>query len=77
MSNHLFTAPVEIWEWMADYYMCSEGEVMQAALPSHLKLSSESILAYNEEYGEDFSDLNDEEYLVAEALLLKKELKLE
>jgi primosomal protein N' (replication factor Y) len=61
---------------MADYYMCNEGDVMQAALPSHLKLSSESILTYNEEYGEDFSDLNDEEYLVAEALLLKKELKL-
>ena len=61
--------------WL-QYYMCSEGEVMQAALPSHLKLSSESILTFNEEYGEDFSDLNDEEYLVAEALLLKKELKL-
>ncbi len=61
---------------MAAYYMCSEGEVMQAALPSHLKLSSESILSYNEEYGEDFSDLNDEEYLIAEALLIKQELKL-
>ncbi|MDB5249260.1 MAG: priA [Segetibacter sp.] len=67
---------LQLWEWMAAYYMCSEGDVMQAALPSHLKLSSESILAFNEEYGEDFSDLNDEEYLVAEALLLKKELKL-
>lgn len=67
---------LKLWQWMAEYYMCSEGDVMQAALPSHLKLSSESILTYNEEYGEDFSDLNDEEYLVAEALLLKKELKL-
>jgi primosomal protein N' (replication factor Y) len=67
---------LKLWEWIADYYMCNEGDVMQAALPSHLKLSSESILAFNEEYGEDFSDLNDEEYLVAEALLLKKELKL-
>jgi len=67
---------LKFWEWMAYYYMCGEGDVMQAALPSHLKLSSESILTFNEEYGEDFSDLNDEEYLVAEALLLKKELKL-
>ena len=72
----IYTNQLKLWQWMADYYMCSEGEVMQAALPSHLKLSSESILAYNEEYGEDFSDLNNEEYLVAEALLLKKELKL-
>ncbi|MCW3111422.1 MAG: priA [Segetibacter sp.] len=72
----IYSQQLKLWEWMADYYMCNEGDVMQAALPSHLKLSSESILAYNEEYGEDFSDLNDEEYLVAEALLLKKELKL-
>lgn len=72
----IYPNQLKLWEWMAGYYMCSEGDVMQAALPSHLKLSSESILTYNEEYGEDFSDLNDEEYLVAEALLLKKELKL-
>ncbi len=72
----IYTHQLKLWEWMADYYMCNEGDVMQAALPSHLKLSSESILTWNEEYGDDFSDLNDEEYLVAEALLLKKELKL-
>jgi primosomal protein N' (replication factor Y) len=72
----VYAHQLKLWEWMASYYMCSEGEVMQAALPSHLKLSSESILTYNEEFGEDFSDLNNEEYLVAEALLLKKELKL-
>ncbi len=65
-----------LWRWISDYYMCSEGEVMAAALPTHLKLSSEAILIYNEEYGEDFSELDNEEYLVAEALLIKKELKL-
>ncbi len=26
-----------LWEWMADYYMCTLGEVMAAALPSLLK----------------------------------------
>ncbi len=72
----IFKHQLQLWQWMANYYMCSEGEVMQAALPSHLKLSSESILAFNEEYGDDFSDLDGEEYLVAEALLIKKELKL-
>jgi len=24
------------WEWMADYYICTEGEIMKAALPSAL-----------------------------------------
>ncbi len=72
----VYPPQLQLWQWIADYYMCSEGEVMQAALPSHLKLSSETNLTYNEEYGEDFSDLDNEEYLVAEALLIKKELKL-
>lgn len=27
------------WEWMADYYMCTPGEVMRAALPSLMKPS--------------------------------------
>jgi len=67
---------LQLWEWIADYYMCTEGEVMAAALPSNFKLSSETIVVYNEEYGEDFSDLEHDEYLVAEALLIKKELKL-
>jgi primosomal protein N' (replication factor Y) len=67
---------LQLWKWISDYYMCSEGEVMAAALPAHLKLGSETILIYNEEYGEDFSRLDNEEYLVAEGLLIKKELKL-
>ena len=61
---------------MANYYLCSEGEVMQAALPTHFKLSSETILLYNDEAGDDFSSLDNDEYVVAEALLIKKELKL-
>lgn len=71
-----FPEQLSLWEWMADYYMCSEGEVMQAALPSHFKLSSESVLVFNEEAGEDFSHLDEEEFLVSEALQLKKELQI-
>ncbi|MDE3235244.1 MAG: primosomal protein N' [Bacteroidota bacterium] len=72
----VYPTQLQFWQWIAQYYLCSEGEVMQAAVPSNLKLSSESILIWNEEYGIDFSDLNDEEYLVAEALEVKKELRL-
>ncbi len=80
--NVLDTEPIvipeqmKLWEWMAAYYLCSEGEVMQAALPTHFKLSSETVLLFNEEAGDDFSHLDDEEFLVSEALLLKQELKL-
>ena len=72
----IYPKQLQLWKWISEYYMCSEGEVMAAALPTHLKLSSEAILIYNEEYGDDFSALDDEEYLLAEALLIKKELKI-
>lgn len=38
------TKQLKLFHWMAEYYMCSEGEVMNAALPSGLKLSSESMV---------------------------------
>ncbi len=72
----VYPKQLQLWKWISEYYMCSEGEVMAAALPTHLKLSSETIIIYNEEFGEDFSGLDDEEYLLAEALLIKKELKI-
>ncbi|QCR21001.1 primosomal protein N' [Pontibacter sp. SGAir0037] len=39
----IVTAPqLKLFRWIADYYMCTIGEVINAALPSALKLSSES-----------------------------------
>ena len=75
-SPMLYPQQLQLWQWMSQYYMCSEGEVMAAALPANFKLSSETVLIYNEETGGDFSDLNDDEFLVAEALSMKKQLQL-
>ncbi len=72
----VFADQLGLWEWMAQYYMCTEGEVMQAAIPSNLKLSSETIVIWNDEHDENFSELDNDEYVVAEALTIKKELKL-
>jgi len=72
----LYPEQLQLWQWISEYYMCTEGEVMAAALPANFKLSSETILIFNEDAGENFSGLDDEEFLVAEALLLKKELRL-
>ena len=30
---------LKLWHWISDYYLCSEGEVMKAALPSETSLS--------------------------------------
>lgn len=72
----VYPAQLSFWQWIASYYMCTEGEVLNAALPAHLKLSSETILLFNDAYGDDFSALGDDEYLVAEALLIRKELRI-
>ncbi len=36
---------LRFWDWICQYYMCHLGEVMQAALPSALKLGRESTIA--------------------------------
>ncbi|MBT8194782.1 MAG: primosomal protein N' [Bacteroidia bacterium] len=35
----------KLWQWISEYYMCTLGEVMIAALPSALKLQSESQIS--------------------------------
>lgn len=64
----------EFWTWMASYYLCSLGEIMQAALPSGLKLSSETRFKLYP--GAISSDLNDREFLIMEALEKQGELKV-
>jgi primosomal protein N' (replication factor Y) len=56
------------WEWLADYYMCSLGEVIKAALPGAFLLESETIIKLSAEAGIDESKLSDDEFLLYEAL---------
>jgi len=72
----VYPEQLALWEWMAQYYMCTEGEVMQAAVPSHLKITSESVFIYNEDQAIDNHQLSDTEYIISEALQIKKELSL-
>lgn len=61
-----------LWRWISDYYICHLGEVMQAALPSALKLSSESKISLHGDFVPDIDMLSDSEYLVTEALMVKE-----
>lgn len=38
------------WKWMADYYLCTLGDVYKAALPSGMKLESETVVVYNPDF---------------------------
>ena len=44
------SAQLDFWQWMAEYYQCTLGEVYKAALPSGLKLESETRVYYNPDY---------------------------
>lgn len=59
---------LKLWQWMADYYLCSMGEVLTAALPSGLKLESETIVLKNHLKQLEDDEVNDHEYLIMEAL---------
>jgi len=66
---------LQLWNWISSYYLCTLGEVMQAALPAALKLASETrIIAADTEV--DRSELNDKEYLILDALDISPELKV-
>lgn len=67
----------KLWQWMANYYACTPGEVMQAALPANLKLNSETILTLSPLFDGDVSVLSDKEFLVVQALSAQQELTLE
>lgn len=47
------TQQFTLYQWIAEYYMCSQGEVLNAALPAGLKLSSESMIQLNPSFDEE------------------------
>lgn len=44
---------LKFWKWMADYYLCSPGEVFKAAIPTGLKPESETVITLNPDYEPD------------------------
>ncbi|WP_231459881.1 primosomal protein N' [Pedobacter sp. Leaf132] len=64
---------LKFWQWMTDYYMCNEGDVMAAALPASLKLASETILILRDDYDESTS-VNEKEAIIISKL--KKQQRL-
>lgn len=70
-------APLQLahWFWLAEYYLCAVGEVMKAALPSALLLESETLITKSGTFIGDETLLNDDEWLVFEALTHQSVLK--
>ena len=68
---------LRFWDWMAIYYMCTPGDVMNAALPASFRLESTTSVQLNPECDLQSVELSDKEYLITEALTLTPELNLE
>jgi primosomal protein N' (replication factor Y) len=67
---------LEHWQWISSYYMCSLGDVFRASLPSSFLLESETIIYKNDTFNED-SILEDDEYLIFEALQHQSQLTVD
>lgn len=52
-SPTVLPVQIKFWQWLADYYMCAIGDVYKAAVPSGLKLESESMIAAAEDADPD------------------------
>lgn len=64
-----------LWDWISEYYMCSLGEVMSAAIPSAFLLQSETWVALVPNAIN--IQLTDDQYLILEALEQASRLKIE
>ncbi len=66
LDNHPIIHPIqiELWKWISRYYCCSIGEVYKAALPSGLKLESETRFYANIDFNNTEILSNEEEQIL-------------
>lgn len=77
LDDHPVVNPqnISFWEWISEYYMCTIGEVMQAAMPNGLKLVSTSKIVLSG-LQIDQTVLNNKELLLIDALSIQNELEI-
>ena len=71
-SPILLPKQFEFWEWLSSYYLCTLGDVYKAAIPSGMKLESETTVVYNDEF-EAIHPLGDSEQWLLDVLSTNKE----
>ena len=64
------------WQWIASYYMCSLGDVMRASIPRAFLLESETLVMKKDSFDREV-ELNDDEFLIWEALDQQNQLKIQ
>ena len=64
------------WNWISQYYLCTLGDVMNAALPASFKLESETLVTLNPDCDMGTVELTDKEFLITEALTMSEHLSI-
>ena len=68
---------LKLWHWIAEYYLCSVGEVFKAAVPTGLKPESETFISLNEYFdAPDNLTLSEQQALVIQTLQSKKKCRI-
>ncbi|MDE6377389.1 MAG: primosomal protein N', partial [Duncaniella sp.] len=68
---------VKFWNWIADYYLCTPGEVYKAAVPAGLKIESETFVSAAVGWEEDPDDrLSPRELAILETLYASGEKRM-
>lgn len=68
---------LKFWDWIAEYYLCSPGEVYKAAVPTGLKPESETFVTINDDYEpEEGFSLSERQALIIALLQDKKRLRI-
>ncbi|WP_372917073.1 primosomal protein N' [Salegentibacter sp.] len=69
---------LKFWAWISSYYMCTEGDVLRAALPGAFLLESEGVIQLkNKEALQNDDGLTDDEFVLLEALQRQSSLKIQ
>lgn len=80
-ENPIITSKqLQMWDWMAQYYLCNPGDILNAALPSGLKLNSTSHIILNPNFALDEVDYDyftEKEHLILEALTTNNTLSFD
>lgn len=66
----------ELFEWISKYYLCNLGDVINAALPSALKLTSETVFLIHPDFNGDLTGFNNNEIAIIDAISLNGSLTL-
>lgn len=64
------------WEWLQEYYLCTPGEIMNAALPAAFRIASETKVLKNPQFSYSATDVSDHEFLILEALEIQPVLSI-